>query len=128
MIHSAKTGFAAVLLAASLMLPFAALAQSQEVIEKGATGIGLTVGNLVVVPAKAVSIFFGALSGGLAFVFTGGDREVANQVWRDTSGGPYYITPELAKKAVGDRPLLSEKKAGGMPSSSSGADTPPSSN
>ena len=128
MTHSVKIAFAAALLAASLMMPFTALSQSQEVIEKGATGIGLTVGNLVVVPAKAVSMFFGALSGGLAFVFTGGDREVANQVWRDSSAGPYYVTPELAKKAVGDRPLLSEKTIGGMPSPSSGGDMPPSSN
>ena len=105
-----KTSFAAMLLAASLMMPFPALPQSQEVIEKGAIGIGLTAGNAVFLPAKAVSMLFGALSGALSFVVTGGDTEVASQVWRDTSSGPYYISPDLAKKSVGDRPLLSEKK------------------
>jgi hypothetical protein len=39
----------------------------------------------------------------------GGDDEVTRQVWRDTLQGPYVITPELARKAIGERPELEIK-------------------
>lgn len=77
---------------------------AEDLIEKSGAAIGMGVGNLVYVPAKAVSVFIGALSGVLSYVLTGGDTEVAQQVWRDTQSEPYYITPELAKKAIGERP------------------------
>ena len=96
-------------LAAFMMGALAKPSCAEEVIEKAGVGIGLTAGNLVFAPAKAVSVVIGALSGALSFLVTGGDMEVARQVWRDTSTGPYYITPELAKKAIGERPLLQEK-------------------
>jgi hypothetical protein len=51
----------------------------------------------------------GALSGALSFVLTGGNEELTRQIWRDTSAGPYIITPELAKKAIGERPELDLK-------------------
>ena len=89
---------------------FPKVSPAEDVTEKAAVGIGASAGNLVFGPAKAVSMVIGALSGALSFLVTGGDMEVAGQVWRDTSAGPYYITPELAKKAVGERPLLEEKK------------------
>jgi hypothetical protein len=54
--------------------------------------------------------FIGALSGALSFVMTSGDTEVARQVWQGTTEGPYYITPDLAKKSIGERPLLAEKQ------------------
>ena len=89
-------------------LPKVSLAE--DAIEKAAVGVGVSAGNLVFGPAKAVSMIIGALSGALSFLVTGGDMEVARQTWQDTSAGPYYITPELAKKAIGERPLLEEKK------------------
>jgi len=88
---------------------FAQPSRAEEVVEKAGVGIGLTAGNLVFAPAKAVSVAIGALSGALSFVVTGGNLELTRQIWRDTLTGPYYITPELAKKAIGERPLLQEK-------------------
>jgi hypothetical protein len=67
------------------------------------------VGNLVFLPAKAVSVVIGAVSGALSFLVTGGDTEVAQQVWRDTQSPPYFISPELAKKSIGERPLLQDQ-------------------
>src|SRR5262252_2597899 len=93
--------------------------------EKAGVAVGLTVGNLVFVPAKAVSAVFGALSGALSFLVTGGDTEVAGQVWRDTFSEPYYISPELAKKSIGQRPLLIEQKESGMKPASVETDTMP---
>jgi hypothetical protein len=84
----------------------AAPLRAEETIEKAGTITGSTVGNLVFVPLKAIAFTMGAFSGALSFVVTGGDQEVTRQVWRDTLQGPYFITPELAKKAIGERPEL----------------------
>jgi hypothetical protein len=97
------------ILGAFMMGAFARPSCADELIEKAGVGIGLTAGNLVFAPAKAVSVVIGALSGALSFVVTGGNLELTRQIWQDTLTGPYYITPELAKKAIGERPLLEEK-------------------
>jgi predicted NBD/HSP70 family sugar kinase len=84
--------------------------QAQEVIEKAGVVTGVTVGNTIAIPAKAITIVIGALSGALSFIVTGGDTEVTKQVWRDTFEPPYMITPEVARMAVGQRPELAEQK------------------
>ncbi|MBM4261194.1 MAG: hypothetical protein FJ145_07085 [Deltaproteobacteria bacterium] len=94
-------------IAALLVAAMPAKSTAEDLIEKSGVALGMGVGNLVYVPAKLVSVFIGALAGALSYVVTGGDPEVAQQVWRDTQTGPYYITPELAKQAIGERP---EKK------------------
>ena len=81
-------------------------AQAEEVIEKAGVATGVTAGNAIAMPLKAVTMVIGAFSGVLSFIVTGGDTEVTRQVWRDTSEGPYLITPELARMAVGKRPEL----------------------
>jgi hypothetical protein len=88
----------------------AAPLHAEDNIEKAGVITGATVGNLVFVPLKAIAFSMGAFSGALSFVVTGGDREVTRQVWRDTLQGPYFITPELAKKAIGERPELGIKE------------------
>jgi hypothetical protein len=50
------------------------------------------------------------MSGALSYVVTGGNREIADQVWRDTLQGPYVITPDLARRAIGHRPELQQNK------------------
>ncbi len=44
----------------------------------------------------------GALTGGLAWAFTGGDQRVAREIWRTTMGGTYVITPD---HLAGRRPI-----------------------
>jgi hypothetical protein len=83
--------------------------RAEEAIEKAGVAAGVTVGNVLFVPLKAMSAAMGAISGALSFVLTGGDDEVTKQVWRDTLQGPYVVTPELAKKAIGERPELNLK-------------------
>ncbi|MGH7824421.1 MAG: hypothetical protein ACREQ7_04510 [Candidatus Binatia bacterium] len=82
------------------------LARAEEPLEKAGVAIGLTVGNALFLPAKAVSVSMGLITGAASLLFFGGNGEVANQIWRDTTQGPYIITPELAKTAVGERPEL----------------------
>jgi len=43
-------------------------------------------------------------------VATGGNAELTQQIWRDTTEGPYLITPEVAHKAIGKRPELTDNK------------------
>jgi hypothetical protein len=51
----------------------------------------------------------GLFFGGLSFLLTGGDTEVTQQMWRYSTAEPYLITPEVARMAIGRRPLLEEK-------------------
>ena len=83
--------------------------QAEEVIEKAGIATGVSIGNTLAVPLKAISLTIGALSGALSFIVTGGNTELTEQIWRDTQQGPYVITPELARKAVGQRPELELK-------------------
>lgn len=85
-------------------------AHAEELIEKAGVATGVTVGNSVAMPLKAVSMVIGGFSGLLSFIVTGGDTEVTKQVWRDTSQGPYLVTPELARMSVGRRPELELQK------------------
>ena len=87
----------------------AAPLRAEGTIEKAGVVTGVTAGNMWFIPLKAISVSWGAISGALSFVLTGGDTEVTRQVWRDTVQGPYVITPEVAKKAIGERPELNIK-------------------
>jgi hypothetical protein len=86
------------------------LLDAEDAIEIAAVDVGVTAGNLVFLPAKAVSVSVGMISGALSFVLTGGNADLTRQIWRDTTEGPYFITPRQARKAVGDRPELREPK------------------
>ena len=97
-------------LAVALMLnSFApALLSAEDTIEKAGETVGVTAGNMWFVPAKVVSVTNGLLTGALSFILTGGNVSLTQQIWQDTLQGPYLITPEVAKKAVGERPELSQ--------------------
>ena len=105
-----KTKIAAAVLLLTLTSIAPAHLQAEDVIEKAGVATGVTVGNTIAVPLKAVTMAIGALSGALSFIVTGGDTEVTKQVWRDTFEGPYVVTPELARMSVGQRPELEPKK------------------
>jgi hypothetical protein len=89
---------------------FPAVLKAQDPIEVAAVDIGVTAGNLVFLPAKALSVSVGLLSGALSYLVTGGNAELSRQIWRDTTQGPYVITPEVVYKAIGRRPELLEEK------------------
>jgi hypothetical protein len=82
--------------------------RAEDAIEKAGVAIGVTAGNMIFLPAKAISTSMGLFFGALSFVLTGGDTEVTHQMWRDSTADPYLITPSLARKAIGRRPELSE--------------------
>ena len=80
----------------------------ETTIEKAGVALGVSAGNVIFLPAKAISTSMGVFFGALSFVLTGGDTEIMKQAWRDTTEGPYLITPEVARNAIGRRPNLSE--------------------
>ncbi len=101
----------AVLFTLTLMISLAPEAcRADDVIEKTGMAVEMTAGNMWFIPAKFISSSIGALSGALSFVVTGGNADLTRQIWQDTLDGPYIITPELAKKSIGERPELSKSK------------------
>jgi hypothetical protein len=100
---------AAIMTLASICL-FPALGNAEDAIEKAGVGVGVTAGNLLFLPIKAITVSMGALSGALSFVVTGGNVDLTKQIWWDTTEGPYVITPDVARIAIGERPELAEKK------------------
>jgi hypothetical protein len=102
------TGF----LALALALPLAALAQdssgvgtnpqvpqpqeSPGVNWKGVgVGAGTVVGNLFYMPAKLIYGIGGGIVGGAGYVLTGGNKQVADTIWRSSLGGDYVLTPNM---------------------------------
>ena len=88
----------------ALLSPLPLFAENSQ--ETTGVGVGLTAGNMWFVPIKAISVIMGLTGGALSFVLTGGDAELTRQIWQDTTAGPYLITPDLARKSIGERPEL----------------------
>jgi hypothetical protein len=96
---------AALLWSIGLAMPL----RAEDNIEKAGVAVGVTAGNMWFIPLKASAASMGALFGGLSFILSGGNAELTKQIWEDTLQGPFVITPELARKGIGERPLLNEK-------------------
>ena len=83
--------------------------RAEDALETAGIATGVTAGNTFFIPLKAVSVSIGVLSGALSFLLTG-NADLTKQIWEDTTQGPYLITVDVAKQAVGERPELLEKK------------------
>ena len=110
MMKTAKTTRRLLLTALFIASLSPSILKAEEAIEIAAVDVGVTAGNLVFLPAKAISVIMGGVTGALSFVLTGGNADLTRQIWRDTTEGPYFITPQQARKAIGDRPELREPK------------------
>ncbi len=105
-----KNRLAALLIASTLTGTFPVLVNAEDIIEKAGVATGVSAGNMWFLPIKAITMTIGALSGALSFVVTGGNTELTQQIWQDTSEGPYVITPGVARTSIGQRPELELKK------------------
>lgn len=82
-------------LAAALCSPAPAFARDANSKEAGSDfGIGVVtaLANVVYMPVKVTYGVLGGLTGGLAYVFSGANREVAEGVWVPSLGGDYVLT------------------------------------
>lgn len=85
-------------------------ARAEDAIEKAGIGVGLTAGNLWFLPVKAISVSMGLLSSAASLILSGGNVDLSRQILQDTTAEPYFINSDLAKKSVGERPELRDKK------------------
>src|SRR5579885_464631 len=116
-----KSAGAALIVAALMLIPAGAIAQNapsnvqpQSEVQvpqpdqggvdwKGAGyGAAALFGNLLYIPAKIVYAAGGGLVGGGSYLVTGGNKQVADTIWRSSLGGDYVLTPEMiqGKKPV----------------------------
>lgn len=102
------------LLVAALVLTLtgfsSASLRAEDAIEKAGVAVGVTAGNMWVLPLKAITVTVGLLSGALSYIVTGGNTELTQQIWQDTLEEPYVVTRDLARKSIGQRPELQEIK------------------
>lgn len=98
---------AVALMTAVLLAPRPASAEEPQAV--AGMAVGVTAGNMWFVPIKAISVVMGLTEGAVSFILSGGNAELTEQIWRDTTEGPYLITPEVTQKAVGHRPELQQK-------------------
>jgi hypothetical protein len=105
-----KTKLSTITLALVLGSSIASGLHAEDAIETAGEAVGMTAGNIWFLPLKAISVSIGVASGALSYIASGGNLDLTKQIWQDTTQGPYLITPEVAKKAVGERPELAERK------------------
>jgi hypothetical protein len=60
-------------------------------------GVGSVLASCVYSPAKLVYAGVGGLTGGLGFLLTGGNQDVAKKIWTPSVRGTYVITPDILK-------------------------------
>lgn len=76
-----------------------ALAAPERESSAAQLGWGLTavLANVFYVPAKLTYAGLGGLTGGLAFVLTAGNDDVASKIWNPSVGGTYVLSPEMVR-------------------------------
>ena len=58
-------------------------------------GAGTVAGNVFYIPAKVVYGILGGIAGGAGYALTGGNKQVADTIWRSSLGGDYVLTPDM---------------------------------
>ena len=106
-----KLVVAAAAVAVTLSMPQAARAEDYP--ENAGWGVLAVFANLGYMPTKIVYGVLGGLTGGLAYVCTGGNFETASNIWEMSLGGTYVLTPSMIR---GEDPIAF---AGGTSSSTS---------
>jgi hypothetical protein len=79
-----------------------ALAKDGYAAEMG-YGLAAVGANLLYVPAKIVYAVLGGVTGGLGFLVTAGNTNVAQTIWSPALGGTYVLSPAMLR---GDEPIL----------------------
>jgi len=79
------------LLALSLSAPLTARADFSDDAGMGAATV---LANVVYMPTKLVYATLGGITGGFAYLLTGGNYNAAEKVWTPSMGGNYVLNPE----------------------------------
>jgi len=81
---------------------------ADDFIEEAGVGVGVVAGNLIYVPVKITTMIFALPQGFFSWFLSGGNNQLTKQFLDEVMEGPYFITPELARFAIGERPELLE--------------------
>jgi len=66
-------------------------------------GVLSVIANVGYMPAKTIYAVMGGLTGGFAYVCTGGSYDTASAIWEMSLGGTYAVTPSMLR---GEEPIL----------------------
>ena len=88
--------------AVTAMVAIPGRARAEEYPESAGWGVLAILGNVVYMPVKTVYASLGGLTGGLAYVCTGGNYDTASDIWQTSLGGNYVLTPGMMR---GDEPI-----------------------
>ncbi len=112
---------AAALVAATLGAPRVARA---EYADDAGWGVLTVFANLGYMPVKTVYAVLGGLTGGLAYVCTGGSYDTASAIWSPSLGGTYALTPAMLR---GEEPIAfaGGGTSGGSVANEASSDEPP---
>lgn len=58
-------------------------------------GAGTAVTNLLYFPVKLTYGILGGIGGAAGYALTGGNKQVADSIWRSSLGGDYVLTPDM---------------------------------
>ena len=86
---------AAAAVAASFSMARPAVAE--EYPESAGWGVLAVFANLGYMPVKTTYAILGSVTGGLAYVCTGGNFETATNIWEMSLGGTYVLTPTMIR-------------------------------
>jgi len=71
----------------------ASASDNRDMASEAGLGLGAVLGSLVYGPTKVVYATCGVIVGGLAFLFSGGDSDVAGVIMTPSVRGDYVLTP-----------------------------------
>ncbi len=99
-----RTAAAAALCIAMLLWCTTAAVADEVGRAKNDAGLGLAtvVANIFYVPVKVGYAAVGGVTGGLGYLLTGGNKDVAQKVWVPSIGGDYVLTRDMVS---GDQPI-----------------------
>lgn len=89
----------AIFFAASLSLAGVRAALAESMWQEAGLGVASVLGSAFYSPVKVYYAALGAVTGGVAWVVTGGNTELAQKIWQPALGGDYVITPQVFRGA-----------------------------
>jgi hypothetical protein len=79
------------------------VARAEDYPNEAGWGVLSVIANVGYMPVKTIYAGLGGLTGGFAYVCTGGNYETASHIWAMSLGGTYALTPSMLR---GEEPIL----------------------
>lgn len=71
--------------------------RAENLWKEAGLGVASVLGSAIYSPVKVHYAALGAVAGGVAWVVTGGNTELAQKIWEPALSGDYVITPQILK-------------------------------